>query len=120
MPKKKTRKLLNIPVGPPPILSDDEAPPMISEDEDEDKDGLQDIFKFSEFVQDINHVLESKEPFLLVNYWKEICRECNVTGDVIQDKKVTYILYILLHAFIFYFYFIILNFFFFNDGNFFS
>ncbi|CAI2175514.1 10951_t:CDS:10 [Funneliformis geosporum] len=88
-PKKKTRRIFSDPVGPPPDLSDDEErPPIISEDEE--TDGLQDVFRFSQIVQNIGDALgwNRKEPFLITDYWKDICRDCNVTGDVIPEEKL--------------------------------
>ncbi|CAG8476592.1 5941_t:CDS:10 [Funneliformis caledonium] len=87
-PKKKTRRILSDPVGPPPDLSDDEVRPLIIS-EDEETEGLQDIFRFSNIVQEIGNVLgwNRKETFLITDYWKDICRDCNVTGDVIPEEK---------------------------------
>jgi hypothetical protein len=65
---------------------------MISEKED--IKGLESIFKFS--VRDVCGVLgwNLRESFLPCDYWRDICTECKVTGDIIEDDKVNRYLYI--------------------------
>ncbi|CAJ0649630.1 8077_t:CDS:10 [Entrophospora sp. SA101] len=79
---------------PPPLPLPYQDPSLIDkkkfvEKEVEDVESLEDYFYFSNAVDDPSKVLSwhHREVNIPCDYWKDICKDCNVTGDVILDRR---------------------------------
>jgi hypothetical protein len=108
--KKEEPKYENsIPGLPPPL--DEDVPLMIEEEEEEIPEGLVGIFTFDSRIKtpdDINGLFgcNRRIPFVQVDYWKDICKSCNINGEIFYDERV--IIY-LLNAYINFYVFITLT-----------
>ncbi|RHZ87457.1 hypothetical protein Glove_34g88 [Diversispora epigaea] len=80
--EKSAEPVVGIP--PPPL-----EPDLPIFNEDDDKYEFEEKYFFSKSIKSVNDVLGSdrREFNQNYNFWKEICSECNVGGDIIQKEK---------------------------------
>ncbi|PKY39580.1 hypothetical protein RhiirA4_393647 [Rhizophagus irregularis] len=91
--KSKPAKV-DLPPGlPPPLPFEKENVPTMTQEQEAEDTGLEDgVFKFNPRVKvsDFPEIFgwNRKEAFFTTcDYWNDICKECGVMGDIIEEKK---------------------------------
>lgn len=90
--KKKEPKFENSAPGLPPPM-EESAPFMIEKKEEEIPEGLVGLHTFNSLIRvpvDLDGLFGKDQwrPFTHVDYWRDICKSCNVNGEITYDKRV--------------------------------